>query len=192
VPSSDDKDAFLKAVQRLRPKNRVLLYTYTSYWHSHNSSGYVADGLWIAHYGVPRPNINVPYRFWQYSDKPIDQNHGYFASVAALRAWASFAGSGVQPAQRPQVSLKAVQRALETATNPGKAGLGDNDGEQVQRALNHAMGAHLVVDGILGAQTRKVAAAFEVQAFGAKPGSKDADGILGKESLVRLGFDVQA
>lgn len=45
-------------------------------------------GTFCAAYGVPDPGIKHEHQFWQYSDKPIDQNHGYFDTRAALKAWA--------------------------------------------------------------------------------------------------------
>jgi hypothetical protein len=88
VPNSD-KDAMLRLLQQRFPDNRVILYTYTGYWRHHDTSGFVGDGLWIAHYGVAKPGITSPYLFWQYTSVPWDQNWAYFDSRAALRSWAT-------------------------------------------------------------------------------------------------------
>lgn len=83
-----DKDEFIRAVKGLRPRSRVGLYCNTSWWKTIDKTSYCGDFLWIAAYGVPDPGIKHEHQFWQYSDKPIDQNHGYFGTRAALKAWA--------------------------------------------------------------------------------------------------------
>lgn len=87
VPGTE-KDAFLRLLKKTYPNNRVLLYCSPSYWREHNTTGYVADGLWIAHWDVPKPKIDAPYLFWQYATKPWDQDWGYFDDANALRRWA--------------------------------------------------------------------------------------------------------
>jgi hypothetical protein len=84
-----DKNQFLAAVKKLKPKNRVLLYCSRSWWAgSDRKSG---DGLWMAEYGVTTPGSN-DWLIWQYADHKgsmsLDQNRAKFASKKAMRQWA--------------------------------------------------------------------------------------------------------
>lgn len=87
-PSCAMKDQWLAAVKARIPEHRVGLYCNRDWWHNRDTTNTYGDFLWIAVYGEPDPGIQADWRFWQYSDTPIDQNHGDFASVAELRAWA--------------------------------------------------------------------------------------------------------
>lgn len=89
--STADKDAFLREVKRLRPDHRVLLYCNTDFWLHRDTSDFAADGLWIAHYGVPagQPGIRDPWLIHQYTSSPLDTNVAQFTSRAAMRAWAT-------------------------------------------------------------------------------------------------------
>jgi hypothetical protein len=88
-PSPADAAAFIAEVKRLKPSNKVGLYCNRSDWTG--TSVKAGDFLWIAEYGVTKPNIVAAWQFWQYSDKPIDQNQtsGQWATLAELKAWAS-------------------------------------------------------------------------------------------------------
>ncbi|MGY4967315.1 glycoside hydrolase family 25 protein [Streptomyces sp. 900105245] len=91
VPSAD-KDALLKAVKKLRPNHRVILYCNIDFWHNRDTSSFAQDGLWIADYGCPagQPRLKHPWSFHQYADKPTtDQNVAQFPSRSALSAWAN-------------------------------------------------------------------------------------------------------
>lgn len=84
--SNKDKDDFIKALKKLAPKHKVGLYCNTSWWKTNDSTSYCGDFLWMANYGK-NPGVTHEVNFWQYSDKPIDQNTGYFDSLAALKTW---------------------------------------------------------------------------------------------------------
>jgi GH25 family lysozyme M1 (1,4-beta-N-acetylmuramidase) len=48
--------------------NDVVVYTYTSFFKEHLSSINNKFDLWIAEYGVSKPNVNIPYIGFQYSE----------------------------------------------------------------------------------------------------------------------------
>lgn len=82
-----DKDEFIREVQRLCPEHQVGLYCNTSWWKTKDHDSFCGDFLWIAAYGVKDPGIQHEYKFWQYGDRPVDQDYAYFSSKAALFAW---------------------------------------------------------------------------------------------------------
>src|SRR5437868_6821505 len=84
-PTIQDVAAFIAEVQRLVPTSRVGLYCNRSDWIG--TSVKAGDGLWIAQYGVDKPNTATDWVFWQYSDNPIDQNVSKFTSRADLEKW---------------------------------------------------------------------------------------------------------
>ncbi|MFE3069869.1 GH25 family lysozyme [Streptomyces sp. NPDC059247] len=86
--SCAEKDAFLREVKRLKPRNKVVLYTNRDFWLNVDTTSYACDGLWIADY-VPagQPRVQTSWTFHQYTDTPHDKNVAAFADVAALRAW---------------------------------------------------------------------------------------------------------
>lgn len=87
-PSTQDAAEFIAEVRNLRPLHRVGLYCNASDWL--NTSVKAGDFLWIAHYTTAaEPGISSTWHFWQYSDKPIDQNYGHFDSLDSLKAWAN-------------------------------------------------------------------------------------------------------
>ncbi|MEV7287642.1 GH25 family lysozyme [Streptomyces sp. NPDC093252] len=87
--SNAEKDSFLKKVKELRPDNRVVLYCNRNFWLTIDTTSYAGDGLWIADYVTAgEPRITAKWRFHQYTDTPLDQNVGDFASMAALKEWA--------------------------------------------------------------------------------------------------------
>lgn len=91
TPSNSDKDAFLAAVKKLFPKNRVLLYCDVSRWTSMDKTGDCGDGLWIATAGKPegKPGIKDPWMLHQYSTAGgIDHDAANFTTTTALLAWA--------------------------------------------------------------------------------------------------------
>lgn len=86
VPSQADKDNFMKAVAKLvGNRNKVGLYVNRSMWNNSNKTK--GDFLWLAVYGSS-PDIDG-WTFWQYTDKPMDQNKAAFGSRADLKSWAS-------------------------------------------------------------------------------------------------------
>jgi GH25 family lysozyme M1 (1,4-beta-N-acetylmuramidase) len=92
--SDAEKDAFLREVKALRPRNRVVLYCNRHFWLNVDTTSYAGDGLWIAdHVTAGKPRIKAKWRFHQYTDTPLDQNVADFPDKAALRAWAK-AGAG--------------------------------------------------------------------------------------------------
>ncbi|WP_225837943.1 glycoside hydrolase family 25 protein [Streptomyces sp. NK08204] len=88
--SNADKDLFIRTLKRLRPHNRVLLYTNREYWLNVDVTSYAGDGLWIADYVTAgHPRINAEWRFHQYSSDPHDRSVAAFAHASALREWAA-------------------------------------------------------------------------------------------------------
>jgi hypothetical protein len=91
-PSNAEKDAFIRAVQALRPDHRVLLYCNTSFWKTLDSTSFAGDGLWIATggYAAGHPPIESEWLLHQYSTAgSLDHNVAQFSSRAEMAAWAS-------------------------------------------------------------------------------------------------------
>ncbi|MGW3486570.1 glycoside hydrolase family 25 protein [Streptomyces sp. NPDC001054] len=106
-PTCAEKDAFLKAVQKLRGSNhRVLLYCNRDFWVNRDTTSFAADGLWIAEYnGRPgKPSIKAPWVIHQYTSTPVDTNVANFGARAELRAWAR-KGDGSAGPQPPKTSI---------------------------------------------------------------------------------------
>ncbi|QNE73340.1 muramidase [Streptomyces finlayi] len=87
--SNADKDRFIRAVKRLRPDHRVLLYCNRHFWLNHDTTSYAGDGLWIAdHVAAGRPRVKAPWRIHQFTDHPLDRDLADFPSREAMREWA--------------------------------------------------------------------------------------------------------
>lgn len=89
TPSNAEKDAFLKAVKKLRPTHQVILYTGQDAWLTKDTTSFVQDGLWIAQYnGRPgQPSIRSKWLIHQYTSTPLDTNVAQFDSKAEMAAW---------------------------------------------------------------------------------------------------------
>ncbi|WBP89546.1 GH25 family lysozyme [Kitasatospora cathayae] len=83
------KNAWLTAVKRRYPNNRVGLYTSVDWWHRTDDNA--GDFLWIADY-VPAgsPRIQAAWKFHQWTDSPLDSDV-YNGTIDDLRAWAGSA-----------------------------------------------------------------------------------------------------
>jgi hypothetical protein len=102
--SGADKDAWLKYVQAKTPHNRVELYCNLDFWHNHDKTGYVGDGLWIADPGAPagHPRVNHPWVMHQYSEAGgLDRDVANFAGAAELRTWAAKGATPHAPVYEP-------------------------------------------------------------------------------------------
>jgi hypothetical protein len=87
-----DRDAWIKRVKAKAPTYRVVLYCNKSFWRSRDTENYAADGLWIADPNSPagHPDVTHSWVFHQYSEAGgIDHDVANFASVAALKSWAT-------------------------------------------------------------------------------------------------------
>jgi GH25 family lysozyme M1 (1,4-beta-N-acetylmuramidase) len=88
--SCAEKDEMLRAVKRLRPNHRVLLYCNTDFWFHHDTTSYCADGLWIADYtAAGRPRIKHPWTLHQYADGPTCDRDVFNGSPTQLHSWAN-------------------------------------------------------------------------------------------------------
>jgi hypothetical protein len=88
-PTNAEKDAFIKAVKKLKPGLKVGLYTGQSQWKDRDTTNYYGDFLWIARYGATTPGVSTPVTIWQYTSTPQDTNIGYFDSRETMAAWAA-------------------------------------------------------------------------------------------------------
>ncbi|WP_416978250.1 glycoside hydrolase family 25 protein, partial [Streptomyces sp. T028] len=113
--SSAQKDALLKAVKKLRPDHRVILYCNRDYWLNRDTTSYCEDGLWIADYNheAGSPAIEHPWTFHQYTDRPVDKSVARFATVADLRTWAAASSSADSSAPRWRTLLDHVMAIPE-------------------------------------------------------------------------------
>lgn len=84
-PTVQDVAAFIAEVQRLVPTSKVGLYCNRGDWTS--TTVKAGDGLWIAQYGVTKPDTSSDWIFWQHTDKPIDQNVAKFTNQVDLLLW---------------------------------------------------------------------------------------------------------
>lgn len=128
-PTTAEKDAFIREVQRLAPGHKVLLYCNTSFWKSIDTSSFSGDGLWIADPNHPAgaPAIAAPWRIQQYGiTGGMDRNIANFDSKAAMRSWAG-GGTETEMALTAQQTFEAVWNtdavasptdAADHATNP--------------------------------------------------------------------------
>lgn len=127
-PSSAEKDAAIRAVQKARPGHRVLLYCNTSFWKNIDQSSFAGDGLWIATggYAAGDPPIQADWVMHQYSTAgSYDHDVAQFSSRAALRAWAEEGTEDVALSDADKAwitaqlkdQLKGVPKAVLTADN---------------------------------------------------------------------------
>jgi GH25 family lysozyme M1 (1,4-beta-N-acetylmuramidase) len=102
-----EKDAFIKAVQKLAPKNKVVLYCNLSFWKGIDTTSFYGDGLWIAdpNAAAGHPRVTSAWVFHQYGISGTDVDVANFASLAALKAWA---GGTVTPTPKPTPATKPV------------------------------------------------------------------------------------
>jgi hypothetical protein len=125
--SNADKDAFIKAVKRLRPDHKVVLYCDVSRWTGVDKTSYAGDGLWIADPNHPagHPSIKAPWLFHQYGIRGTDRDLGNFTSRAALAVWAAGSKEDDMPLTKADVKtlattddvFKAPADAADYATN---------------------------------------------------------------------------
>ncbi|MER8061782.1 muramidase [Streptomyces sp. SID8366] len=87
--SNAEKDSFIRTLKKLRPHNKVVLYTNRDFWLNIDRTSYAGDGLWIADYVTAgKPRIKAKWRFHQYASQPLDKDLADFSSKAALKEWA--------------------------------------------------------------------------------------------------------
>ncbi|NUR01380.1 MAG: glycoside hydrolase family 25 protein [Streptomyces sp.] len=164
--SCTEKDALIKAVKKLRPGLKVVLYCNTYFWLHRDTTSYVGDGLWIADYGhaAGKPPIKSKWLFHQYTDSPVDTDVADFASRAALKTWA--AGDVVKhPTETlPTVHLSHLIEARHKDL-PAKTGHKTHGAEVelVEEALHHlGFLAKEYVDGSWGTKTDAAFHAFRI------------------------------
>ncbi|MGW2795194.1 GH25 family lysozyme [Streptomyces sp. NPDC001251] len=90
-----EKDAFLRAVKRLRPYHRVGLYCNRDYWLNRDTTSFAQDFLWIADpdHAAGRPAIKANWTIHQYSESGgQDRNVAQFATRADMKRWAQMKG----------------------------------------------------------------------------------------------------
>jgi hypothetical protein len=130
---------------------------------------------------------------WNQGDNALRSDLDYpriLSSGFRTRTWESYLKN------RPvggTVDLSGLQTAFKTGgKSPAADNSGDNDVQQVQRALNHYLDSKLAVDGIAGPTTKGVYATYQARKYGVAKWSADANGIPGKASLQGLAFTVIA
>ncbi|MFC8719768.1 GH25 family lysozyme [Kitasatospora sp. NPDC057198] len=92
--SSAEKDQFIRAVQRLAPGVKVVLYCNRDFWVNRDKSRFAGDGLWIADpdHAPGRPNVSAPWLIHQYGQDGVDLDV-FNGSAEQLRAWAGANGT---------------------------------------------------------------------------------------------------
>lgn len=192
--SGAEKDAFIRAVKKLRPQHRVLLYCNREFWLNHDTSSYAGDGLWIADYvAAGKPAIKANWLIHQYTSTPVDTNIAEFVSTTAMRTWARELlgedSAPVAPAKPKAPSVDLSKLVAAAKADPRAA-----QGHQTYAAGVRTVEAALVTEGVLG-KTYASDGSFgsvTVAAYAAwqrRLGytGADADGIPGSASLKALG-----
>ncbi|WP_329131750.1 GH25 family lysozyme [Streptomyces sp. NBC_01476] len=183
----EDKDAFIRAVQKAAPGHRVLLYCNRDFWLNRDHTSFAGDGLWIADPSAPtgKPRVEHAWLMHQYSEAGgVDHNVAQFASKAELAAWA---GATPKPAGKPKVDLSNV---IAAAKADPKAKQGHQTHAADVRLVEGALKAEKLLDaqyagdGSFGSKTVAAYAAYQ-RRLGYT--GADADGIPGKTSLTKLG-----
>lgn len=102
-----DAVTFIAEVKRLKPDHKVGLYCNRSDWM--NTSVKKGDFLWLAHY-TSRTDVK-DWDFWQYTDKPLDQNwaNARWQTKDDLRAWSLQVGSAAPPWVEPTPILYSTK-----------------------------------------------------------------------------------
>lgn len=140
--SCAEKDAFIRAVKKLRPTHRVILYCNRDFWLNRDTSSYAGDGLWIADYvAAGKPRVKANWLIHQYTDRPQDTNVASFASRSAMKSWAAGNAPG-KGADRP-----AEQKPKPAPPFPGAAAFGPGkSGAQItllgQQLVRKGFGRH--------------------------------------------------
>jgi hypothetical protein len=156
------KEAWLRYVKQKTPNLAVGMYCNFDYWENVDTTGYVADFLWIATAGraAGDPGIRANWLFHQYSDSPVDQDYCHLGSTDELRSWAlSFAPSG--PAWPGE--YLSVQTPM----------LHDSNVQAWQQRMSDR-GWHITVDGWYGPASATVCRQFQTE-----KGLQPVDGIVG-------------
>jgi hypothetical protein len=150
------------------PNNPVGMYCNLDYWRNVDTTGYVADFLWIATAGraAGDPGIQTNWLFHQYSDSDVDQDYCNLDSTDALQSWAlSFA-----PASGPEWPGEYL--SLQTPM------LHDSNVQTWQQRMSDR-GWHITVDGWYGPASAAVCRQFQTE-----KGLQPVDGIVGPNTWV--------
>lgn len=126
LASNADKDAFIRAVKKLRAGHRSILYCDVERWTHADTTSYCGDGLWIAdpNHTAGHPKIGAPWRFHQYGIRGTDRDVANFADRAALAAWA---GSQEEDVALTQDDIDKVAAAVVAKLLAGGGALEESD-----------------------------------------------------------------
>jgi hypothetical protein len=121
---------WLRRVKELTGRTPIL-YTNPSFWKGRmrNSKGFRGYPLWLAHYGVARPQLVggwKRYTFWQYTDRGrlagsglhLDMNvfNGSLAQLQALTLQTSLAPETSRTSGRPRAPVRLRKSVTSTAS----------------------------------------------------------------------------
>jgi hypothetical protein len=126
--SGAEKDAFLAAVRRLRPKHKVLLYCNRSFWLDRDTTSDCGDGLWIADPSsrAGHPAVKHAWTIHQYSEAGgLDRDLAHFSSKSALDAWARARLSNATKAPIPKPSSGSPEPG-ESSSSDGSSHEGEH------------------------------------------------------------------
>ena len=116
APSCAEKDSAIKAVKKLVPHHRVLLYCNRDFWLNRDTTSYCGDGLWIADPGAPagKPRVQHAWTIHQHATAGgIDQNVGAFADRDAMLRWAKgLAAAPTTPVLTTEQRLSKLEKRV--------------------------------------------------------------------------------
>jgi hypothetical protein len=171
IPTNAEKDAFIKAVKKLRPHSRVGLYCNVNNWKTVDTTNYCGDFLHIAYYSTKEPPIKTPWTIWQYSDGSgkLDHNRANFPTRAAMLTWAH--GLVPKPIPKPPIStltpywlsllLEARKKDMHAAVTVVTHAATTNTVEKALRKWGYT--GNLVVDGHYGTSTDEAVKWFQAK-----------------------------
>jgi hypothetical protein len=151
-PTCAEKDAFIKAVKKLRPTHRTVLYCNVSYWKTIDTTSYCGDGLWIADpsHAAGKPAIDHPWTFHQYGISGADVDVANFATKAALKTWATGTTPPAPPTP-PEPNVESNTEMLEDLTGNllhiGSLSEKDAKGDPVEHGAGYYL-AHTHYDAL--------------------------------------------
>lgn len=143
--SCANKDAMVKTLQKLFPKNRVVLYCNLDFWLHRDTTSFCGDGLWIADPGAKAgsPRVEHPWTFHQYGISGSDVDVANFATAANLKAWATGTVTPAPPKATTPTPVKEKTVATQIVDIPPTGDIGTVDSKTPSGRKEYGAGYYL-------------------------------------------------